>query len=61
MLIIDRNDKKVLLNHLKILKLYYRNQRQLFEGLQLGDAFIECSNSLEDLMNRIGCEQVEKE
>ena len=60
MLIIDKDDETVLINHLRILKRYYKNQSEFFKGGQLGDAYQECFHSLEDFLKRIEGENVEK-
>lgn len=56
MLIIDGDDKKMLLNHLKILKMYYRQQAKLFKGLEIGRAHVDCHNNLVDFMKRMEAE-----
>jgi hypothetical protein len=57
MLIITDEDKKMLLAHLKVLKMYYRSQVQLHKGRQLGNLFASSMQDLNFLIISIGGEE----
>ena len=54
MLIIDGEDKERLVAHLKILRMYYRNQKNLYKGLALENEYKTCGDDLTKLIERIG-------
>ena len=61
MLIIDGEEKKKLMSHLKILKLYYRNQMLIYRGLPMSNEYKTCMNDLQMLIERIGGAEAEKD
>ncbi len=61
MLIIDGKDKEKVMSHLKILKMYYRNQMTLFKGLPLSNEYQTCIDDLNHLIQRIGGAEAEKD
>ena len=60
MLIIDKEDKHVLMNHLRILRFFYKSQARKFKGNHVGEWFGDSLYSLEDLIQRIAGESIEK-
>ena len=59
MIFITDKDEKLLLQHLKILKMFYRTQRNIYKGLPIGTAYDECFENLIQFINRL--ENVEHE
>jgi hypothetical protein len=54
MLIIDGEEKHKLMSHLKILKLYYRDQMLIYRGLPMSNEYRTCMDDLQVLIERIG-------
>jgi hypothetical protein len=61
MLIIDGEEKHKLMSHLKILKLYYRDQMLIYRGLPMSNEYRTCMDDLQTLIERIGGAETEKD
>ncbi len=61
MLIIDGEDEKKLLSHLKVLKLHYRTEMQKYWGLPMYREYAICIENLQSFIVRIGGAEPEKD
>lgn len=53
MIILTGIDEKLLLEHLHILRLYYKNQSLIFTGYRSGKAFLKLHDDLNGLIERL--------